>query len=265
MASQKYILQGSGGHICYWLSGKVDKPLIVFAHGASLDRRLFDPQLVAIGEHYRILTWDMRGHGCSKPIDNNFSLQLAARDLVALIHQAGYQQAVLVGQSMGSYVCQEAIFCHPEIALAFVSLGAPCITLSPSFLANLGLRIGTLLSAFYPYNWLKAPTARAISSTTHGQQYARETLNQMTQSEYAHVMRAVGRGFHTENNDRIQCPLLLAWGQFDYPGMQHNIARWAQRDPASIQLEIPDAGHIANYDNPVFFNKVLLQFLSNHL
>ncbi len=258
------VLERAGGQLVYWLTGRENQPLVVFTHGSSVDHHLFDPQLDVIGEDYRVLVWDIRGHGHSKPIDQRFSLALAADDLTALIHEVGYQRAILVGQSMGSYVCQEAIFRHPEIAAGFVSIGAGCITLSQTAFDWLRLKVGTALSAIYPYEAFKKPTARLASSTPQGQAYLLEAMSQISTSEYVHIMRGVGRGFHPEKHYQIRCPLLLTRGDKDYAGLQKQLAQWAQRDQAAV-VDIPDAGHIANYDNPAFFNQVLLSFLNQHL
>ncbi len=255
------ILKRSDCEIFYQISGRTDKPLIIFTHGSAVDHRLFDPQVEAVGQHYRVLVWDVRGHGRSKPIDKHFSLALAADDLIALVHEAGYQQAVLVGVSMGSYICQEAIFRKPQIAQGFISIGAPCITLPQGLADRFRLKVGTLLSPLYPYESLKNPTSRLASMTEQGQAYMLDAMNLVNASEYAHIMRAVGSGFHAEADYQIGCPLLIAHGDHDYASLQKQAVQWAKRDQATL-IQISEAGHIANYDNPAFFNQSMLDFLS---
>lgn len=250
--------------ICYQISGKVDQPLVVFTHGSSVDQGLFEKQIAPIGEHYRVLTWDIRGHGRSKPMDSSFSIPQAADDLIALIHAAGYQQAVLVGQSMGSYVCQEVIFRHPEIALALISIGAPCLTLPKSIPERLFFRVGGLLSRFYPYEASKKQVARAVSITPEGEAYTLAAMDKLNNQEYAHVMRAVGKAFHHELNYQLPCPLMLVVGAQDKWAGTLKSEVWAARDRADL-LIIPDAGHNANYDNAAFFNEALLKFLAKRL
>ena len=61
------ILERNGCPIHYWIGGKADAPLVVFTHGATVDHHEWDATLSIVGEHFRILTWDMRGHGLSRP------------------------------------------------------------------------------------------------------------------------------------------------------------------------------------------------------
>jgi pimeloyl-ACP methyl ester carboxylesterase len=65
---------------------------------------MFDAQLPAVVQSYRVLVWDVRGHGQSQPVGTGFSILLATEDLLAILDEAGYEQAKLVGQSMGSYI-----------------------------------------------------------------------------------------------------------------------------------------------------------------
>ena len=38
-------------------------PAIVLAHGFLMDRSMFDPQVAALRDAYRVITWDERGFG----------------------------------------------------------------------------------------------------------------------------------------------------------------------------------------------------------
>ena len=67
-----YIVKRKGCPIHFWLAGEADKPLVIFTHGASADHRMFDAQVSMLAKDYRVMTWDVRGHGESQPMGEGF-------------------------------------------------------------------------------------------------------------------------------------------------------------------------------------------------
>ena len=87
----------------------------VFIHGSALRTDLWYYQLPGIGGH-RCLFYDLRGHGLSEPKgDRSFSIGVLADDLAALIEDAGLEEVVLVGHSIGGMVALELCAARPEL------------------------------------------------------------------------------------------------------------------------------------------------------
>lgn len=79
-------------------------PLTVLLHGLTENRHSFDPLLPALGERYRVLRVDLRGHGESPDADSYASEAMAA-DVAAVIERAAPGQAPLViGHSLGGII-----------------------------------------------------------------------------------------------------------------------------------------------------------------
>lgn len=56
------------GVIHYWVNiAPADRPSLVFLPGLTADHRLFDKQLSAFSDRYRVLVWDAPEHGASRP------------------------------------------------------------------------------------------------------------------------------------------------------------------------------------------------------
>ncbi|MFC1466265.1 MAG: alpha/beta fold hydrolase [Candidatus Brachytrichaceae bacterium NZ_4S206] len=64
----EHILLRDGCPLHYWVGGAVGRPLIAFLHGATMDHRMFNAQVETLAPYYRVLTWDARGHGRSRPM-----------------------------------------------------------------------------------------------------------------------------------------------------------------------------------------------------
>lgn len=260
-------LQRSGSDIHYWIAGPDDGPLVACTHGASMDHRMFDPQvppLVAGG--YRVLTWDICGHGQSKPIGEEFTVSTVTEDLRALIDHLGHERAILIGQSFGGYVSQELTFRYPERVNAIVVIGATDITTLPSRLEGIGLILSPYIFKIWPDRHLRKLIAENTAVTPEVQQYAAKATRRLSKQEFVTVWKAVATCLHEETDYRIQQPFLLTHGEYDETGIIAKTAPdWAAREPNCRYEVIPEAGHNANQDNPEIFNQALLRFLHENV
>lgn len=93
---------------------------IVLSHGLFMDQSMFDAQVRALREHYRIITWDQRGHGQGACVTEPFSLWDSADDLLALLDHLNIDQAILLGMSQGGYVSLRAALRCPQKVQALV-------------------------------------------------------------------------------------------------------------------------------------------------
>jgi pimeloyl-ACP methyl ester carboxylesterase len=85
--------------------GPEDAPTVVLVHGWTCCREFWAPQLTALAGRYRVVAYDLRGHGRSAaPEGGDFSAEALADDLAAVLDAAlpEGKQAVLVGHSLGA-------------------------------------------------------------------------------------------------------------------------------------------------------------------
>lgn len=256
-------LRRSGSTIHYWLTGPEDGWLVTFTPGASMDHRMFDEQVpVVASAGYRVLTWDVRGHGLSKPIGEDFSVPAVVEDLLALMDLCGHEKAVFVGQSFGGYVAQEALFRYPERVAALALIGCTNITVLPSRLEYWALKLSPLMFRLWPWDNLRKQVAKSTALKPEVQRYAYEVTGMLSKEEFVTVWEAVAGALHEEPGYRIERPLLLTHGERDRTGIVAKTApEWAAREPDCRYEVIPRASHNANQDNPAFFNRLLLDFL----
>src|SRR5690349_19865722 len=152
LVAAHYRMVRSGTTLHYWVAGPIDRPLVVFTHGEGIDHRMFVPQLASVAREYRVLLWDIHGHGQSQPLGMNgvFSLRTVVEDLLALLDQLGYQQATFVGQSLGAAISQELAFLYPERVTALIVIGGTSLTMPVSVRRDLRMQTQVLLSNILP-------------------------------------------------------------------------------------------------------------------
>jgi len=260
---QPFTLEREGCAIHYWLAGPERAPLVVLTHGAGIDHREWDTQLPVLADKYRVLLWDARGHGQSRPMAGPFTMQRAADDLLAILDAVGAAQATLIGHSMGGNLHQEFVFLHPERVRALVMLGCTCNTMPLTPMEKFSLKWGVAVLPYWPF--LRRQSAWISSTTQAGRDEIFRAMKQIPIKDFAAIMAATATCLREESGYRITQPMLVAVGESDLTGNIRKVAKgWAERDHADYVV-IPRAGHAANIDNPDFFNRAMLDFLHKQL
>jgi len=81
-----------------------DGPAVVLAHGFLMDHEMFAPQVAALREAYRVITWDERGFGQTQYDGQPFDYWDSAADCLGLLDHLGIERAVVGGMSQGGFI-----------------------------------------------------------------------------------------------------------------------------------------------------------------
>jgi 3-oxoadipate enol-lactonase/4-carboxymuconolactone decarboxylase len=100
------IVQAGGLRQYYRLDGRDDRPVLIFSHSLGCDHTQWDPQTAALLPHFRILRYDLRGHGATEVTPGDYSIELLARDALALADALGIRRFAFCGLSIGGMVGQ---------------------------------------------------------------------------------------------------------------------------------------------------------------
>jgi pimeloyl-ACP methyl ester carboxylesterase len=234
-------------------------------HGATQDHRMFNAQAEALVPSHRVLVWDTRGHGRSKPIGEGFTLDICAADLIAVLDAEGMDTAVVGGQSWGGYIAQRVYAVAPERVRAVVVIGSTPLAKAYSWFDVLALRSSLPMFKLWPYRHLVKMIADNTARTAAVKEYAFDAASRLTRAEFLTVWRAVTRAVdrHGDPEHRFEVPLLLLHGENDRTGsIRRDMPGWAESEPTATFHIIPAAGHSANQDNAEATNRYLLDFLA---
>jgi len=108
----------------YDLSGPRDAPVIVFIHGLGLSRRLWDSHLPAF-KNFRILNYDLFGHGDSGVAPNAMTLGRYAQQLADLLTDRQIEKAHIIGFSIGGMINRRFAIDFPDKVASLVILNSP--------------------------------------------------------------------------------------------------------------------------------------------
>lgn len=96
----------SDGPLNYRLDGPVDAPVLVLSNSLGTDLHMWDAQVPAFAERFRVLRFDTRGHGASLVTPGPYSIEQLGRDVLALLDGLGIQRFSFCGLSMGGLIGQ---------------------------------------------------------------------------------------------------------------------------------------------------------------
>jgi 3-oxoadipate enol-lactonase len=107
-------IERDGVRIAYRIEGSADtkRPWLVFSHSLACDHSMWDPQMAAFAD-FRILRFDTRGHGASAAPAGDYTLELLANDLKALLDALSVTRCHFVGLSMGGMIGQQFALRYP--------------------------------------------------------------------------------------------------------------------------------------------------------
>lgn len=108
-----------GVRVHYKSYGK-GREALVFVHGWTCNMTFWRGQVPAFESRTRVILIDLPGHGESDKPHVDYTMDLFARSIDAVLRDAGVERAVLVGHSMGTPVIRQFYRKYPEKTLALV-------------------------------------------------------------------------------------------------------------------------------------------------
>ena len=106
-------------------SGSDNRPVIALVHGLGLTRATWDAHIPHLAEHYRVLNYDLYGHGDAAPPPRRPDLSLFAEQLAELMDELEIAQSAVVGFSLGGMINRRFAMDYPGRAWALAILNSP--------------------------------------------------------------------------------------------------------------------------------------------
>ena len=254
----------NGVELNYELHGKEGAPWLVLSHSLACSVRMWDPQIEAFKASYRILNYDMRGHGQSSAPSGPYTLDMLADDVLSLLEFLKIRKSIYCGLSIGGMIGQTlALRKSPPFERMIVC--DTTHTQPPDALKQwedririaeskgmAGLLDSTLERWFTePYRKKNPPELDTI----------RKLILATPVAGYVGCGRAIMGLNTTARLKDIRLPLLAITGEQDgaAPGTRHI----GETVPGARFISIPQASHIANVEQPEAFNRALREFLSS--
>ncbi|MCP4874820.1 MAG: alpha/beta fold hydrolase [Gammaproteobacteria bacterium] len=109
----------------YELNGPADAPVVVFVHGLGLNRHVWDSFVSRFAQRYRVLNYDLLGHGESVAPPAKLSLTTFSEQLLGLLDELSIDQCSIIGFSLGGMINRRFAMDHPDRLRALAILNSP--------------------------------------------------------------------------------------------------------------------------------------------
>lgn len=258
----------NGTRLCYTdTDDNKSTNTVTLIHGFPFNHEMWKSQIALLQENgFRVISYDLRGHGKSDVGDGQYTIELFVDDLIALLDYLKITNTVVCGFSMGGYVALRAIERNPERFNALIL----CDTTSAADSNEAKLRRATSIKLIkkdgvkpFAEGFLKAVFADPSFSTK--QIIIDETRKMILANSPIGVCGALlamaARTDTTEALSKIGVPTLVLVGEHDTITPPAAAKTMHGRIQNSKMHVISSAAHMSSMENPNVFNEHLIKFL----
>ena len=97
-------IQSNGCPIHVEVEGPDNKPVLMLSNSLGTDLHMWDPQVAALTQHFRLVRYDRRGHGKSGVPKGPYTMEMLGRDVLAVLDALKIEKINWCGLSMGGMV-----------------------------------------------------------------------------------------------------------------------------------------------------------------
>jgi 3-oxoadipate enol-lactonase len=251
----------------YEFHGPEDGELLILNNGVFMNTTSW-PQLPELSRRYRVLTWDMRGQGQSEHPAGEYSLDLHADDLVALMDALGLEKAHMVGTSYGGELNLVMGIRHPERCRSLVIIASVPRNSDPILMAMIERwRLAAKLGdgpLFFRLIYADTYSEKFLVDRPDLIPFAEERYARLDLAAAIRLLESCQRFDVTADLGRIKVPTCIASAELDilkprrYGEIMHEAIAGSE-----FHL-IPGSGHVAVLEKPAEVNTIILGFLAKH-
>jgi 3-oxoadipate enol-lactonase len=234
------------------LAGHAGLPLLML--GPSLGTsaiEVWSPVARLLGETYRVVAWDLPGHGASPSLKRPFTVADIARAVAALIPRYRADSTYIAGVSLGGAVALTVQLDSPGLAVAAAIICSGARIGSPNAWEERAAQVrssGTgSLMASAAARWFSPTTVERSPSMVDS---VTRSLRDVDDASYARCCEALAEYHVTDRLSEIDGPLLALWAEHDAvtpEGSAIEVARGVRNGTID---SVADASHLAPIEQP---------------
>jgi len=246
------------------LEGDLDRPVVVLSHALATSMEVWGYQLPVLRSRFRVLLYDIRGHGRSAAPGNDYTMEALAADVAHLLDYLEISRVAFVGLSIGGMIAQVFALRYPEriSALVLCSTGSETgeqakLIIEQRIQAVLAEGMGGQVEAAIR-RWFGPGFISAAPATTA---WVSDLIRSTQTGGFVGCCRALQGLRLTDRLGLIRAKTLLIPGELDQ-GFPPSVSQVIQQRIAGSELKVlPGSAHLGNVEQAHAFNEALLEFL----
>ena len=243
------------------IDGPDSAPVLVLGPSLGTDLHLFDAQVDALADRYRIVRFDLPGHGGSPVLDGPLTMAGMAEAVIALVDRLGVERFHYAGVSIGGAIGQQLALDHPGRVLSLAVLASAARFADPESWPKRAATVranGTeAMVASRPGTWF----VQSFAGTDEARRLL-EMLRATTAEGYAGCCEAIAAFDVRERLAEVEVPVLAIAGAED-PATPPEMVRLIAETAASGRFEVvDDSAHLLNAEKPERVNELLAAHLA---
>nr|WP_273422609.1 alpha/beta fold hydrolase [Halomonas sp.] len=257
----------NGRSVAYRLLGSEVNPLIVLAHPLGMSQAVWDDVIPALLPRYRVLTWDLPGHGASQAVSGTqITPADLAEEVLALVALAGVQRFHFAGTSIGGVVGQQLIAAHPDRLLSATLTNTGAVIGNPDLWNTRAGRVrqeglAAMAEEIVP-RWFATATFEASPALKAGWCVQ---MGRGDDESYAQLCEMLGRDTFTGKLSGKRAKVQLLGGSEDV-ATPPAVLEALSAELGGVPLEVFDGvGHVPSVEAPALFSQKLLAVLATDL
>jgi pimeloyl-ACP methyl ester carboxylesterase len=263
------LLEVDGGRIYYEVEG--DGHPLLLIHGGLGSLRMWDDQVPAFGERYRVIRYDTRGFGRTETEDVEFT-NLA--DAAAVLDHVGAASAYVVGQSRGGMIALDLTLDHPERVDALVSVAGGVGGYQPQLPEGAEPPPWEEMERLWESKDWEALAELEAQVWVDGWGQPPERVDAVLRRKVHDWIRSTYQAEKAEGKPQpldppaaqrlaeVRVPTLVMIGEVDEAGGVAAERHLATSVAGARQVEFPGVAHMIQLEEPERFNRLVLDFLA---
>lgn len=248
---------------CYYrLTGPDGAPVLMLSHSLGQDHGMWDPQIADLSTHFRVLRYDVRGHGASPATPGDYRIEQLGADALALADALGIDRFAFCGLSLGGMIGQWLAAHAADRLTAVVLANTSARADAERMETRRKTVLGSGMSAVADMVMGRFFSPRSLAGNSHVVASARRTLLATDPVGYAGCCAAIRDMDLTATLKRIRVPVLVIDGGLDtsLPWSGHGDV--LARDIAGARVVHLPTAHLSNLEAPRAFTAALFDFLA---
>jgi 3-oxoadipate enol-lactonase len=261
-SEMSHFTTGDGCSIAYRLDGPPENPVLVLSNSIATELEMWDGQVEELSKYFRVLRYDLRGHGGTGVPSGSYSIDRLGRDVLELLDALGIERVHFCGLSLGGMIGQWLGIHRPERIDRLILCNTSAY-LGPAnyFDANIASVLAandmSEVAEMFLHNWFPAGWLDSENPIIHP---FRAALLGIDPRGLAGCYAAVRDMDMRRTVALIQSPTLVVGGHYDTVTLPAHSEDIAATIPGAKLLLLPCV-HLSNVEYPIEFLQAVLDFL----